>query len=126
MYGTQKHETCGVYMIIYVYYLASSSGNAEFTETMQLDQKGHEGIDGSKHTQVVQSQQQHKREEEFDMEKYLKNHGVSNQAYYKMARDVASGDINKKMLMDCDDNELNDIADGFRPTWLQKKHLLRL
>ena len=85
---------------------------------MQLDQEQREGIDESSLTQQ-------KCKEKFDLGKYFKQHGVSAQAYAKMADDVASGDMNQNVLMDCEENELNDIADGYNFTWLQKKTFVK-
>ena len=42
-----------------------------------------------------------------------------------MAHDVASGDINKKLLINCDENEINDIGDGYKLTWIQKKAFVK-
>ena len=67
-----------------------------------------------------------KRENEVDLPEHFKQNGLSDQAYSKIARDVASGDINAKMLMNCGENELNDIADGYRFTWIQKKTFMNV
>ena len=94
---------------------------------MQVDEEGREGTDESNCTQITQQQEQDKREhiDEFDLAKYLKNHGVSDRAFTKMAYDVVNGDINTKLLINCDENELNDICDGYKLTWIQKKAFIK-
>ena len=82
---------------------------------MQLNDvdSGREGLDDSNHTTNVYH--------DVDLESHLKTNGLSDQAFSKVAEDVASGDINAKMLMNCGENELNEIADSYKFTWVQKK-----
>ena len=63
---------------------------------MQLDR---EGINDSKATTG-----------EVDLQSHFKQHGLSNKAYQKMASDVESGDMNESILIECNENELNQIA----------------
>ena len=82
---------------------------------MQLDQSGCEGIDDL--TATTQKQDQ---DSEVDLEQHFKKNGLSNQAFSKMSKDAQNGDINVNMLINCNENELNMIADSYKFTLIQK------
>ena len=63
--------------------------------------------------------------EEIDLRKHLRNNGVSWKALEKMDADIQSGDMNVNALVDCNDNELDTIANDYQLTILQKKAFIR-
>ena len=74
---------------------------------MQLDR---EGVDDS----AVTSNR-------VDLEKHFKEHGLSNTAYMKIARDISNGDMNVDILVKFTENELSLMGDDYKFTRLQKK-----
>ena len=76
---------------------------------MQLDDSGREVIDDLNQTT------------KFDLQKHFKANWLSKTAYSKLASDVESDDINSSMLVNCSEQALNDIADGYKLSWIQKK-----
>lgn len=69
---------------------------------MQLEGLGREGMNDSNHT--AKKHEEH----DIDLELHFKQNGLSDQAYAKIAHDVASGDISTKLLINCGDNKRDD------------------
>ena len=90
---------------------------------MQLEDSGREGADDSTVNQTSSGDCGHggSNQENDNLEKYFIKHGLSVNAYNKMSYDVNNGDLNVLMLISCNENELNQIADGYKLTWLQKR-----
>ena len=61
----------------------------------------------------------------FDLRQYLTKNGMSSRALIKMEEDIHSGDMNVNTLVDCDENELNAIANEYQLTILQRKSFIR-
>ena len=89
---------------------------------MQLDDLGREGIDDSAVTSIIRG----KTEDEVDLEEHFKKNGLSDQSYSKISNHVKSGDINVKILINCDDNELQSIANEYKFSFIQKKGFLKV
>lgn len=77
-------------------------------------QPNREGID------ITRSQHGH-----IDLERHLKEHGLSEQGYQKIYPDIENGDMSADILAEFDENELLSMADGYNMTILQKKAFIK-
>ena len=48
--------------------------------------------------------------QDFDLCQHLIENGLTSQALSKMKNDIDNGDMNVNTLIDCDENELNQIS----------------
>ena len=86
-----------------------------FVVTMQLD---HEGIDDSQQKTI-------NNRFKFDLEKNLKENGLSVQGYEKIRKDIENGDMNADILTEFDEDELSSLAAQYDLTMLQKKAFVK-
>ena len=63
--------------------------------------------------------------QDFDLCQHLIENGLTSQALSKMKNDIDNGDMNVNTLIDCDENELNQISNDYNLTILQKKSFVR-
>ena len=85
---------------------------------MQLDR---EGIDDTKQGR----QPTNANQTTINLSKHFLENGLSQSAYNKIAPEIENGDMNVSILIDCNDNELDMMANQYNFTFLQKKAFIK-
>ena len=86
---------------------------------MQFDR---EGTNDTKTAEKVESTD---RQETINLTKHFLENGLSQSAYNKIAPEIENGDMNVNILIDCNDNDLNTVANQYNFTFLQKKAFIK-
>ena len=60
-----------------------------------------------------------------NLSKHFLDNGLSQSAHTKMAPEIENGDMNASILIDCNDNELNIMANQYHFTFLQRKAFIK-
>ena len=66
-----------------------------------------------------------RRKTVINLEQHFKNNGLSQTGFDKLKQDVYNGDMRADVLVECTERELNEMANDYQLTILQKKSFIK-